>query len=131
MPDFIEKTVIEADKIDSFGYKDICDWQKITPSKIIDSSIKSRQLKSFDKDEFLRYLIGKIKTSSIEEVSKDNRVVNFAMDHFVEEKKMSEIIKKNIKFFDIDIEKKLIVIDFCNLKKPPFVAKNLAFIFHP
>ena len=59
-PSFYEETVIETDRIDTFGYKDVAEWRSETPARIVSDSLKNRFASHKDEEEYLRSLVFRI-----------------------------------------------------------------------
>ena len=131
MPDFLADSVAEADIIDSFNYKDIEDWRTESPGKIIDATIKVKEVSAERKWEYLRNLVRHFKTRTIKDISKMTSVRKRYRAYREEEERMIEQIKKEISFLPRDKDHKIILIDLTHHKRRPMVFKQLAYLVHP
>lgn len=130
-PDFYQQMVEEADIIDAFNYHSIEEWRKITPGKIIDSTIKLKESSADKKWEFLRNLVRNLRDRPIEEVAEMPSVRKRYRIYKEEEERMLEQIKKDATFLERDKEHKLIIIDTTQHNQRPNLLKHLAYLIYP
>ncbi|OGL42483.1 MAG: hypothetical protein A2161_11815 [Candidatus Schekmanbacteria bacterium RBG_13_48_7] len=128
--DFIEM-VVEADRIDSFGYQSIDEWRLVTPAHIINDAIKAKWENPRQKNRFLYQIVTGLCDSSLETVSQDKNVQKSWKSYREEEDRMLELIKERSYIHETDPEKEILIIDLTDLKRQPFVIKNLAYLIYP
>ncbi len=131
-PEYFKELVDETDKIDSMNYESIQDWQKETPIKILSDT--TRFVNNEDYKSFVNYLImiaKKLKNQSPEEIINIPLVKERYGQIKIEEKESLETIKKYYYFHPDDLRKEVIIIDLSEIKKPPRIDKNLAYLIEP
>lgn len=123
--------VQEADNIDAFDYNSIEDWQKETPGKIIDATIKLRSGTVHEKRNYLTILVKRLIKASLEKVSQE-QVVQEKYEHYCKEKQeMLARIREDAYFLPEDKNQELIIIDFTKHTRQPHIIKNLAMLIYP
>jgi len=130
-PDFMANTVEEADVIDSFSYKDIEDWRRETPGKIIDSTIRLKEDSAEQKWEYLRNLVRQLKDRSIDQVADMPSVKKRYKQYLDKEERMIAQIKQDIFFLPEDKDHKVIIVDVTHHNRRPQILKQLAYLVHP
>jgi len=131
LPEYFEDMVKEADIIDSFDYKNIDDWRKETPGKIIDYTIKLSEESYEKKWQYLRNLVKHLKDRPIQEVALLPSVNQRYMKYHTEEQEMINKIRDNITFLPEDTNNQLMIIDLTKYKKTPYIMKHLAYLIYP
>jgi hypothetical protein len=131
LPEDFGRLADEADKIDSFSYKDIEDWRRETPAKIIDRAIKAHSESPREQHDFLRELVFLLRDSPLEEIAEQPDVAARAERYREEEADMLEKIRSNSRFLDEDKSHELVVIDLMKLRMPAHVDKKLAGLLFP
>ncbi len=130
-PLFYEESVREVDKIDSFDFKSIEEWRAITPSRIINDSLKCR-FKGFDEEEdYLRSLVPRFAEMSMADIAKDEDVRIYFSEYQKDEERMLDIIRKTTCFIPEDKEHEFAIIDLTSFNKKVYVVRNLAQIIFP
>jgi hypothetical protein len=130
-PDFLQATVREADIIDSFDYRDIEDWQRETPGKLIADSIKAAFPSLRDRDRYLRHLIRQVRALPLEEIVSDPEVRERLAVCRIEAEKSRALIEKLAAFLPGDSGGEIILLDTTGLKHGPVLNKSLALLSHP
>ncbi len=131
MPDFFAETIAEADIIDSFNYKDIDDWRTETPGKIIDATLKVKEVSAERKWEYMRNLVRHFKTRPIKEISKMTSIRKRYRAYREEEERMIEQVKQEVSFLPRDKDHNVIIIDLTHHHRRPMIFKQLAYLVHP
>jgi len=130
-PDFLTQTVKEADTLDSFDYKDIEDWQKETPGKLLADTFNISFPTLREKIGYLRRLIRAVRALPLEEILKDPEIQQkvHLYKEVVEKNRVQ--IERFAAFLPDDPAKEVILIDTSGLKHAPVLIKSLAFLSFP
>lgn len=131
MPQHFETLVNETDIIDGFLYESVEDWRRDTPAKIIDATIRAKSDNIQEKWKYLKQLVLWLRNNPLETVAQYPDIAEKYSKYLEEEKQMLEIITQNSTFLPDDLNKEIIILDFSNFNRPPFVIKNLAYLIHP
>ncbi|MBN2411964.1 hypothetical protein JXQ31_09755 [candidate division KSB1 bacterium] len=131
LPEYYAEMVDEADIIDSFDYKNIEDWRKETPGKIIDCTIKLSEQSFQQKWQYLKSLVLLLKDRPIREVALLPGVKKRYHKFQAEEQQMIDKIRDDIYFLPEDNQKQLMIIDLTKYKKIPRIMKHLAYLIYP
>jgi len=131
LPAHFEEMVAAADIIDSFNYCDVEDWRRETPAKIIDAAIRAEAEERESKFQFLRSLVGLLKTHSLSEIADTPGVRKRHRQYAEEEDQMLEQISRDVGFLSQDADHILIVLDLTRHNRRPNLQKHLAFLLHP
>ncbi len=130
-PDHMAAVVDETDIIDAFNYKDIEDWRKETPAKIIEATIKLKEESAEIKWEYLRQLVRHLQKHPLEEIAQMPSVKKRYKAFCEEEERMIEQIREEISFLPEDTEHRVIIIDLTRHNRRPNLIKHLAYLVHP
>lgn len=130
-PAFYRETVKETDKIDSFDFKDIPEWRKETPSRILNDSLKCRFKGREEEEHYMLSLIPRLAERPLADIAEDEDVRRFYTDYLHEEERMLEIIRKTARFHPLDHEREFAILDLTSFNKKPVVVRNLAQIIYP
>ncbi|MEA2062383.1 MAG: hypothetical protein U9P14_01675 [Gemmatimonadota bacterium] len=120
----IEDMVAQADRIDSFAYESVEDWRRMSPSALIDRSIKLKSGRPAERRAYLKLLTAWLMDQSLEQVAGREEVISRADEFEAAEQRMLEIIEKNMGFLDEAGE--IILLDFTGHSRRMPVVKNLA-----
>jgi hypothetical protein len=131
LPVRFEKMVEEADLIDSFNYKKIADWRKETSGKIIEGTLKIRDNKRINRQNYMNNLVSWLREKSIEDVSILPEVQRRYTLFLEEEHTIINQIKQDSFSLDEDKQNELIIIDLTKHNRRPFIIKNLAYLLFP
>jgi len=131
LPDYFEQLVQEADIIDSFQYTSLEDWQKETPAKIIDSTIRLQSEQYKQKMNYLRNLVFLLRDNPIQQVIGFDEIQRRYQNYLQEEKNILQIIRQNSNFLEQDKKSEMIILDFSGFSRPPRIIKNLAYLLYP
>jgi len=131
LPGRFEIMVVEADRIDSFDYRDVADWRRETPGRIVDNAIKLRSLDRRERLNFLSWLTGILTTDSLETISGNERVLQRYHTMLEQEEVMFERIKMDASFIDEDRNKEIVIIDRTRHNRQDPIDKQLAFLAFP
>ncbi len=131
LPEYYAEMVDEADMIDSFDYKNIEDWRKETPGKIIDCTIKLSEQSFQQKWQYLRSLVLLLKDRPIREIALLPGVKKRFYKFQIEEQQMIDRIRDDIYFLPKDSQNQLMIIDLTKYKKIPRVMKHSAYLIYP
>ncbi len=130
-PEHMGRTVEEADTVDSFDYRDIEDWQRETPGKILSDTLRITFRSRGDRNRYMRHLIRRIRGGPLEEVLGDPEVKANARLYREMEEKSRALIERLASFLPEDTDHEVILIDTTGLKHAPYLIKSLAFLVHP
>jgi len=131
LPSYFMKAVEEADVIDSFSYSSIEDWRRMTPGKVIDSTLKVLFQSAEDQASYMRNLVQQLRDRSIEEVFRLDFVQKRLRQYLNEEERMLRMIRDAAYFIEEDEKKEVVVIDLTSYQRRPHLIKNLAFLVYP
>lgn len=131
LPEYLASLVDDADQIDSFNYQSVQDWRTETPAKIIDATIRSKFSDPGEKKQYLKMLTLWLRDNPVQEIIHHPDVQEKYMDHKKEEQEMLKIIEQNIFFLLQDSQKEIVILDFTNFNRQPYVIKNLAYLLYP
>ena len=130
-PEFMAATVEEADTVDSFDYRDLEDWQRETPGKVLSDSLRISFPSRRERNRYMRYLIRRIREAPLEEILSDSEVQEKARLYREMEEKSRSLIERVACFLPEDTEQEVIVLDTTGLKHAPYIIKSLAFLSYP
>jgi oligoribonuclease NrnB/cAMP/cGMP phosphodiesterase (DHH superfamily) len=130
-PTFMGTTVEETDTVDSFDYKDLEDWQRETPGKLISDSLRITFRSRGERNRYMRHLIRRIREAPLEEVLSDPEVEEKSRLYREMEEKSRSLIERMAAFLPEDAEQEVILLDTTGLKHAPYIIKSLAFLSYP
>lgn len=130
-PPFIEETVEEADIVDSFDYKDIEDWQRERPGKVVADTLRFHFPRRAERFRYMAHLIRKIRSEPLEAVTRDRQVSEKARQYREVEERSRALIDGLARFLPEDDRREVILLDTTGLKHSPNLIKSLAFLSHP
>lgn len=130
-PEFMGATVDEADRVDSFDYRDIEDWQRDTPGKMLADTLRSSFPSRPERNRYMRNLIRRIREAPLEEVATDPAVREQSRLYREMEEKSRSLIERMASFHPADPGREVILLDTTGLKHAPHILKSLAFLSHP
>lgn len=131
MLDHFAEMVAEADIIDSFDYKDVADWRRETPAKIIDAAIKLQSESLGAKRQFLRSLVELLIDRPLTEVARLPSIQQRYRQYLQEEQETIDQIQKDARFLAEDKAQQVIIIDLTHHNRRPQIMKHLAFVLFP
>lgn len=131
LPSHFESLVSEADKIDGFTYKNIDEWRKETPGKIIDGTLRIQQRTAKVSRQYMAHLVNLLRDCRIEKVAARPEVREYYEQYLIDEKRMLEQIKKDASFLSQDINQELVVLDQTQHNKRMHLLKHLAYLLYP
>jgi hypothetical protein len=130
-PEYMGSTVEEADTVDSFDYRDLEDWQRDTPGKILSDTLRITFRSRGDRNRYMRHLIRRIREASLEEILSDPEVQENSRLYRQMEEKSRSLIERMASFLPEDGDQEVILLDTTGLKHAPYIIKSLAFLDHP
>lgn len=130
-PAFMGATVEETDTVDSFDYKDLEDWQRETPGKLLSDSLRITFRSRGERNRYMRHLIRRIREAPLEEVLSDPEVEEKSRLYREMEEKSRSLIERMASFLPEDAEQEVILLDTTGLKHAPYIIKSLAFLSYP
>lgn len=130
-PAFIEATVDEADIVDSFDYRDLEDWRRETPGKILSDTLRIYFPSRGERNRYMRHLIRRIRETPLEEVLTDPEVQEKSRHYREAEEKSRALIERLACFHPEDEAREIVLIDTTGLKHAPNILKSLAFLSYP
>jgi len=131
LPDYFARAVEEADVIDSFAFRSTEEWQKETPGKVIDWTLRVRFPSADDQNAYFRNLVQQLRDRPIEEVSRLPMVQKHLKQYREEEGQMLRMIRASSFFLEQDREKEIVIVDLTQHRRRPHLTKNLAFLVYP
>jgi len=131
LPDHLASLVDHTDQIDSFNYHSVEEWRNETPAKIIDATIRARSDDIREKRSYLKRLVFWLRKESVDRVAQNPEVMERYQNYLQEEEEMLRIIEPNSYFLPRDAQKEIIILDFTNFNRQPYVIKNLAYLIFP
>jgi oligoribonuclease NrnB/cAMP/cGMP phosphodiesterase (DHH superfamily) len=130
-PAFMGATVQETDTVDSFDYKDLEDWQRETPGKLLSDSLRITFRSRGERNRYMRHLIRRIREAPLEEVLSDHEVQEKSRLYREMEEKSRSLIERMATFLPEDAEQEVVLLDTTGLKHAPYIIKSLAFLSYP
>ena len=130
-PAFMGATVQETDTVDSFDYKDLEDWQRETPGKLLSDSLRITFRSRGERNRYMRHLIRRIREAPLEEVLSDPEVQEKCRLYREMEEKSRSLIERMATFLPEDAEQEVVLLDTTGLKHAPYIIKSLAFLSYP
>jgi oligoribonuclease NrnB/cAMP/cGMP phosphodiesterase (DHH superfamily) len=131
MPSWFVLMVDEADEIDAFNYTSIEEWQKETPGKIIDWTIKLREGDNLLRRDYMKQLVSRLKTASLDDVARMPFVLALYQKYKDEKQSILERIQKEATFLEADKNKELVVLDMTKHQIRPKMLKHLSYLLFP
>jgi hypothetical protein len=131
LPEYFQRSVAEADTIDSFDYRSVEEWRRETPGKLVDMSLKTWAPSPREHTKYLGRLVRLVRDGPLEAALRDAEVAERLVRYRAEEERMAEFLKKSISFLAEDTAQELIILDFTSHSRPPRVLKNLAYLIRP
>jgi len=130
-PQYMPDTVRETDIVDSFDYRDLEDWQRETPGKLLADSLRVTFPSLRDRDRALRHLIRQVRDRPLEDVVAEPEVRTRIDAYRREAEKSLDLIDRLASFLPRDREKEVVLLDTTGLKHGPLLIKSLAFLRYP
>ncbi len=130
LPPYFEPTVCDADRIDAFLYRDIEDWRRERPGKVIDCALKMSG-SSRDGDLLRKKAVFLLRDNPLEVVAENPEVQKQYQAYKGQEGRMMAIIHEASYFLSEDDRQELIIVDLTRYKRRPTVFRNLAFLLYP
>jgi hypothetical protein len=131
MPSWFTRMVDEADDIDTFNYASIEEWQRETPGKIIDWTIKLREGDNQLRRNYMKQLVCQLRNASLDDVAQMPFVLDLYQKYKNEKQSMLERIQKEATFLDEDRNKELVVLDMTKHKIRPKMLKHFSYLLFP
>ncbi|OQX84010.1 hypothetical protein B6D60_09850, partial [candidate division KSB1 bacterium 4484_87] len=119
LPEYFEELVRETDIIDSFEYVSLDDWQKETPAKIIDSTIRLQTEQYKQKMNYLKKLVFLLRDNPIQQVIQSDEIQERYQYYLQEEQNILQILRQNSSFLKQDENQEMIILDFSGFSRPP------------
>jgi hypothetical protein len=130
LPSYFEDTVNAADVIDAFRYRDIDDWRRETPGKMIDCALRMAG-STGNGDPLRKSLVFLLKNRPLEAVALSTEVEQQYQAYKGQEERMMAIIREASYFIPDDQHHDFIVVDLTRYKRRPSILRNLAFLLYP
>ncbi len=130
LPSHFEATVHDADIIDAFRYRDIEDWRRETPAKVIDCALKMAG-PAGNGDPLRKKSVFLLKDKPLEIVAASPEIREQYQAYKEQEDRMMAIIHEASYFLAGDQGRELIIVDLTRYKRRPSVLRNLAFLLYP
>ncbi len=130
-PAFLRETVDEADTIDSFDYRDIAEWRRETPGRLLSDTLRLRARSRQERYRYMRHLIRRVREAPLAEILPDPEVQEKIRQVREAEAKCLALIERTARFLDGDTEREIVVLDTTELRHEPNLIKSLAFLRHP
>lgn len=130
-PEFIQPTVEETDRVDSFDYESVEDWQKQTPGRVLSDTLCVPFPTRRERERYLRSLVRSIRTSPLEQVLQDPQVQETARRFRETAEKSRSLIERLASFLPEDPKREVVILDTTALKHEPNLIKSLAFLSFP
>ena len=130
LPSYFETTVCHADTIDGFRYRDIEDWRRETPGKVVDCALKLAE-PGRSGDPLRKRSVFLLRDNPLEIVAANPEVRQQYEAYQKREEGMIAIIQEASSFLPDDKDHEFITLDLTRYKRRPSVLKNLAFLLHP
>lgn len=131
IPSRFSRMVEEADEIDTFNYSSIEEWQKETPGKIIDWTLKLRDGDNLSRRRYMTELVDQLKIKSLNEVAQLPSVKTLYQKYQDNKQSMLDRIQKEAVFLDEDSEKELVILDMTRHKEQTRILKHLSYLQFP
>lgn len=131
LPEYLKSTVIEADKIDSFGYSSIEEWRMESPSNIVNNSLKVNMSSPEKHRDYLYKILKLIREHPLEEVASVNEVKENYQKYKKSEERMLATIKSSSFFHNEDTDREVIILDLTIHPKKENLDRRLAFLLYP
>ena len=125
----LEEMAEAADRIDSFAYQSIEDWRAARPENDIDAAIKLKAGRPGERRDFLRWLTLTLMDENLPAVAAREEVAGRADMFRAEEEQMLRLIEKHLAY--LDLEKRIVLLDFSGHNRRVKVLKNLAQLLAP
>jgi len=129
-PAYLETTVDYADIIDAFRYRDVEDWKRETPGKVVDCALKSAE-GGKKGDPFKRSLVFLLRDNPLDQVAAKPEIRAQYEAYIGQEERMVAIIREASYFLPNDKDRELAVIDLTRYRRRPSISRNLAFVVYP
>ncbi len=129
-PSYFDATVGAADTIDAFRYRDIEDWRRETPGKVIDCALRMAGA-TRNGDPLWKKSVFLLRDKPIEVVAASTEIRAQYQVYKVQEESMMGVIREASYFLRDDQDHELIIVDLTRYKRRPSVLRNLAFLLYP
>ena len=131
LPSRFARMVDEADDIDAFNYASIEEWQKETPGKIIDWTIKLREGDNQLRRNYMKELVSQLKIASLDEVVEMPFVTKLYEKYKSEKGSILERIRREATFLEEDRNEEIVILDMTRHQIRPRMLKHLSYILFP
>jgi oligoribonuclease NrnB/cAMP/cGMP phosphodiesterase (DHH superfamily) len=129
--EFMARTVEEADTIDSFDYRDLEDWRRETPGKILSDTLRVHFPSRGERNRYMRHLIRRIRGTPLQGILADPDVQEKSSLYREAEERSIALIERLASFLPEDEDQEVILLDTTGLKHAPSIFKSLAFLLYP
>ncbi len=130
-PEFMSATVAETDRVDSFDYCSVEEWQEQTPGRILSDTLCVSFPTRRDRERYMRNLIRGLRSGPMEALLGDPRVLDASRRYRETAAKTLSLIERLGTFLPEDRDREIVIVDTTELKHDPGLIKSLAFLIFP
>jgi len=131
LPGRFQQLIEEADLIDGFSYKNVREWRRITPGKIIDGTLRFQGDDPKVMRTYMKSIVLDLRDKPLQEVADRDDVKSRYEQYLIDERNMLEQIRKDGFFLEEDIKKELVIIDQTPYNQRNPILKHLAYLMYP
>lgn len=130
-PDFVGTTVAETDRVDSFDYRSVEEWQEPTPGRVLSDTLCVPFQARRDRERYMRSLIRGLRSGPMEALLDDPQVQDASRRYREAAGKSLSLIERLGTFLPEDRDREIVIVDTTELKHDPNLIKSLAFLVFP
>ncbi len=130
-PEFMSETVAEPDRVDSFDYCSVEEWQEQTPGRILSDTLCVSFPTRRDRERYMRNLIRGLRSGPMEALLGDPRVLDASRRYRETAAKIWSFFERLGTFLPEDRDREIVIVDTTELKHDPGLIKSLAFFIFP
>lgn len=130
-PEFIGATVEETDRVDSFDYRSVEEWQEQTPGRVLSDTLCVSFPTRRERERYMRHLIRGLRAGPMEALLVDPQVLAASRRYREAATKTLSLIERLGTFLPEDRDREIVIVDTTELKHDPGLIKSLAFLIFP
>jgi len=131
VPGYFEPLGREIDRFDAMIFASLAEWLEESPGKVVTESLVLPNESVREREGYYRFLIDRLLRYPLADCVEDPQIRN----RYLQKKKLNdsgrEVLRKISGFHPADQDRRVLILDFSNLKFQPAVDKKLALIDFP
>jgi len=130
-PPFMERTVDRTDRVDSFDYKTMEEWQEPLPEKLLADSIRAAYRNPRSMHRYLEKAVLLLQQGPMEDALSDPEVSDLVTAFGDMERRSLQLVDQDAFFHPDDANREVVIVDLTRHNRKPDFIRNTAFIRYP